>query len=273
MEKKDTILIISDLVSIGNLSATAMLPILTYSGLSTYNLPTSLVSNNFGYGKYDILDTTEYMMNTLNVWKELNFKIDAIATGFIPSQSQARMIKAFCKKQARQHSLIFVDPVMADAGQMYSGLDKNVIDIMRSMLEVADLCYPNYTEACYLTDTPFRKEGVSRAEAELMAQKLHQLGAKSVLITSITIDNKPSVIGYNHFTNEYFVFNYEEVPIQFSGTGDIFSAILISHLMKDEPLRESTKAAIDGVYKLIVLNKDAKDPYLGLPLEKYLNIL
>jgi pyridoxine kinase len=43
--------------------------------------------------------------------------------------------------------------------------------------------------------------------------------------------------------------------------------------MKGDSLKKSTKLAMNGVYNLITLNKDAADPYMGLPLEKYLNIL
>ena len=57
------------------------------------------------------------------------------------------------------------------------------------------------------------------------------------------------------------------------GTGDIFSAILIGHLLDGEELIPSTQKAIDGVYKLIDLNKDNKDKNRGIPLEKYLGVL
>lgn len=37
---------------------------------------------------------------------------------------------------------------------------------MREMISVADLCYPNYTEACYLTGMEYNEDGVSRKEAK-----------------------------------------------------------------------------------------------------------
>jgi pyridoxine kinase len=271
--KNKNILIISDMVGLGNLSITAMLPIFSYMGYSTYNLPTSLVSNNFGYGKYKMLDTTDYLKGAINAWDKLGFSFSAIATGFIPSEAQAQVIARFCKKQAKNGARIFVDPVMADGGELYHGLPKNIVKHMRDMLKGADLCYPKYTEACLLTDEPFREGGLSHDEAIEMTDKLRKLGPKSVLITSIIIDGRPSVIGYNHLNGEYFIVNYEEIPITFSGTGDVFSATLIGHIMKGDSLKKSTKLAMNGVYNLITLNKDAADPYMGLPLEKYLNIL
>jgi pyridoxine kinase len=53
----------------------------------------------------------------------------------------------------------------------------------------------------------------------------------------------------------------------------MFSAILIGHLLNDESLKDAIQAAMDGVYKLIDLNKDNDDKNRGIPLEQYLNIL
>ena len=46
---------------------------MSYLKYETYNLPTAIVSNTLDYGKFDILDTTQYMKNTLGVWKALDF--------------------------------------------------------------------------------------------------------------------------------------------------------------------------------------------------------
>ena len=73
---------------------------LSYLKYETYNLPTAIVSNTLDYGKFDILDTTQYMKNTLGVWKALDFQFDAISTGFIVSKEQTQMITDFCSENA-----------------------------------------------------------------------------------------------------------------------------------------------------------------------------
>lgn len=75
----------------------AMLPVLTYMGCHVCNLPTALVSNTLDYGKFRILETTDYMRDTLAVWQELDFQFDAISTGFVVSEQQAKLIADFCK--------------------------------------------------------------------------------------------------------------------------------------------------------------------------------
>lgn len=268
------ILIINDLCSYGKVSTTAMLPILSYMGVPTGILPTSLVSNTFDYGKYSMMETTEFIEGALKSWHAFSFGFDAIATGFIPSRKQADLISRYCKEEATKGTTIFVDPIMGDEGQLYKGMTANVlVGAMREMISVADLCYPNYTEACYLTGTEYKDSGVSKEEAGKLLDGLHAIGSKSVLITSIDIDGQPSVAGYNHTTGKYFYLPFTEIPVHFPGTGDIFSAILIGHLMNGDSLTVSTRKAMDGVYNLIDLNKDNPDKNRGIYLEKFLNIL
>jgi len=110
-------------------------------------------------------------------------------------------------------------------------------------------------------------------EAYSLLDHLRKIGAKSALITSIPVDGKPAVVGYNHMDDTYFRLGYDEIPVHFPGTGDIFSAILIGHLLDDKPLTVATQKAMDGVYELILRNKDNADKNRGIPLEQYLNIL
>ncbi len=272
MSKKQ-ILLINDMAGYGKVATAAMLPILSYFGHPTYNLPTALVSNTLDYGEFNILDTTDYIMGVFPVWKKLGFHFDAIATGFIASERQADIVSKYCQEQAEQGTTIYVDPIMGDEGKLYNGVTPATINSMREMLSVAHLCYPNYTEACYLTGHEYDEKGVSKEEAMNLLNELRKIGSKSVLITSIPVDGQPSVAGYNHMTEEYFLLPYQEIPVHFPGTGDMFSAILIGHLLNGELLTESTQKAMDGVYKLIDLNKENKDKNRGIPLENYLNIL
>ena len=98
MAKK--VLLINDLAGYGKVALSAMLPVLSYLKYETYNLPTAIVSNTLDYGKFDILDTTQYMKNTLGVWKALDFQFDAISTGFIVSKEQTQMITDYCSENA-----------------------------------------------------------------------------------------------------------------------------------------------------------------------------
>jgi len=269
--KKKQILLINDMAGYGKVATAAMLPVLSYMGHPTYNLPTALVSNTLDYGKFNILETTDYIRGVFPVWRELGFSFDAIATGFMASVKQARMISDYCREQAAKDTVIFVDPIMGDEGKLYNGVTMEAVESMREMLSVAHLTYPNHTEACYLTGETYHPDGVSEQEARRILDKLRNLGSKSALITSIHVEGEPSVVGYNHVSGEYFRLSYTEIPVHFPGTGDIFSAVLIGRLLGGDTLKASTRRAMDAVYKLIDLNKDNDDKNCGIPLEKFLD--
>lgn len=267
------ILLINDMCGYGKVATAAMLPILSYMGNSVYNLPTALVSNTLDYGKFNILETTDYITGVFPVWRELGFSFDAIATGFIASERQAGIVADYCREEAAKGIRIFVDPIMGDEGKLYNGVTPSTINSMREMVSVAHLIFPNYTEACYLTDTPYNNKGIAREEAFALVDKLRELGSLSVLITSTLVDGQHCVIGYNHEDEEYFLLPYEEVPVHFPGTGDIFSAIVDGHLLNGDSLQQSAQIAIDTLHKWIEANKENKDKNRGIPLERHLGDL
>ena len=59
----------------------------------------------------------------------------------------------------------------------------------------------------------------------------------------------------------------------FHGTGDIFSAVLIGHLLNGEPLKQSTRKAMDTVFRMIDRNRDLDDKNRGIPIEKCLDLI
>lgn len=273
MNKK--ILLINDLAGYGKVALSAMIPVLSHMKYETYNLPTAIVSNTLDYGKFDILDTTEYMKNTLNVWEQLGFTFDAISTGFIVSQEQTEIITQFCEEKSADGSLVFTDPIMGDDGKLYNGVTGDTVALMRKLISVADYITPNYTEAAYLADMPYHEEGAALDEFHAMINTLRELGAKSVVITSAKIKGgeAKSVIGYDDREDAYFRTDFEEIPVRFPGTGDVFSSVFIGKIMDGCSLREATNKAMQVVRKMIEINLDNADKYKGIPLETCLGVI
>ena len=269
--KRKQILLVNDMAGHSKVGMGAMIPVLSYMGHPTFNLPTALVSNTFDYGKFAVMDTTAYIRQTLQVWKELGFSYDAICTGWMYGSEQAQLVADYCREQAENGVTVFVDPVLGDGGRLYNGMAEDHVELMRRMVSVAHLAMPNYTEACYLAGDDCAADGLTWPEACRLIDKLRQIGAKSVLITSCRIDGESSVAAYNHYSGEYFHLEYDEIPGIFHGTGDLFAAILMGSLLGGKPLKESTRLAMDVVYKLIWLNRDMEDKNRGILIEKYLD--
>jgi pyridoxine kinase len=252
-------------------------------GHSTYNLPTALVSNTLDYGHFNVLETTDYMRGAIPVWRQLGFRFDAVCTGLMFSEEQARLVSAYCRQLHCEGTTVFVDPIMGDGGRLYNGMTQRQVELMREMVGVADLTFPNYTEACYLSGMTYKPEGMSWQEACEVCDRIVALGAQSVLITSACVDGSKCVVGrrsgeslgFRQHISEgpYFRIDYEEIPKAFHGTGDIFSAVLIGHLMNGDPLRDSTLAAMTVVSRLIERNMSQQDVCLCIPIERCLDLL
>lgn len=273
MTEKSKILIISDMCGYGKVAAAVQMPIFSYMGHDVFNLPTMLISNTFPYGKYAIMESTSYIEEALTKWNELGFRFDAITTGFMASEHQAQLVAQYCREQAAMGTAVYVDPVMGDYGRLYGGADEGTIRCMREMISVAHLCFPNYTEACLLTGVEYKESGITADEAYALVNKLRRIGSLSVIITSCIVEGQHAVVGYNHFTAEYFLLPYEEIPVQFPGTGDIFSSIIVGRLQDGDSLRHATRTSMDILRNWIDINKDNKDKNRGIPIERHLSDL
>lgn len=270
---KKQILLINDVAGNSKVGMGAMIPVLSYMGFPTFNLPTALVSNTFDYGRFALQDTTDFIRQTLPVWKELGFSHDAICTGCMFTDEQVHLVADYCREQRQHGTLVFVDPVMGDGGRLYNGMTMKQVELMRQMVSVADLTFPNYTEAALLTGMTFRPEGLTWDEARQLLDVVRQIGARSVLVTSCRCEGRNCVVGYNAEKNDYFRLEYEEIPGIFHGTGDLFAAILIGRLLNGQSLHESTRYTMDKVYQLISLNRNMADKNRGILIEQFLTLL
>ena len=266
------ILLVQDMTGYGKVAMAAIMPVLSHMGHHIYTLPTAIVSNTLDYGQFVIHEMTDYMRQTLQVWKNLGFTFEAISTGFIVSEEQAALVSELCRESAAKGCTVFVDPVMGDEGKLYNGVTEATVAHMRAMTAVADYVMPNYTEAAYLAGAPIQ-DGLTRAEANVLVDRLRALGAKSVLITSAKVDGADCVVGYDHDKGEHFLLPFEMVPVFFSGTGDLFSGILTGSVLDGMPLQQAIRKAMDAIRVMILRHKDNEDHYVGIPIETCLDVL
>ena len=266
------VLLINDMCGYGKVALAAMIPIVTHAGHITTNLPTCVVSNNLELGKFSILDTTEHIRNTFDVYDQLHFEFDAISTGFIVSEEQAKLIASYCNKKKQTGTLIFVDPIMGDEGKLYNGVGELTINNMKELVRIADVIVPNYTEAVYLTGGQYQ-QSITPHEAQQLIDALRNLGTKSVIVTSTNVSGQDSVIGFDHKSQHYFTLPYEVVPVRIPGTGDIFSAVLVSDVMNGSSLEAATQRAMNVVRTLVVRYQNIPEKCYGIPIEECLEVI
>ena len=267
------VLLISDLAGYSTVAMSAMLSVLSHFGFRMSNIPTALVSNNFAYGRFAMLDTTDYMRDTMQVWDGLGFYFDAIATGIVISEEQVKLVLDYCSRAKNKGTLIFTDPVMGDDGTLYNGVSQKTIGYMRKLIGTADYIVPNYTEACYLTGYPYRKESISADESRKLVDGLRSYCRGSIVITSCCVDGQKSVVGYDAAKEQYISLPYDEVPVAFPGTGDIFASVFLGRLLNGTDFQSAVASAMKVVSALIMENQSQKDKLSGISLETGLSII
>ena len=147
------VLLINDYIEHGASNMNVLEPILRALGYPVSGLLTAVMSHSFEYGDYDYFPLTEHLRRTLPLWEKQGFTFAAVATGFIDSLGsleQFALLRGALPKWRAQGSFILVDPVMGDNGALYPTLPRELVTEMRTLLPVADIITPNWTEAALL---------------------------------------------------------------------------------------------------------------------------
>lgn len=264
------IIMISDLPGYGKVALSTQIPIFAKMGFEQYFLPTALVSNTLNYGKFEILTTTDYLKKSFEIWKELGFEFDSANIGFLGEYEQIAVIEELLAyyRSKNPNFIASLDPIMADEGKLYNGIYEDTIEGMRELSHLSDYITPNWTESCFLTGKDYQ-ETTTREYAGLICEKLHKRCKTNVVITSVPLDGEATIAVYEDEKLHWV--DYEEVDVQMTGTGDIFSAVTLGNVLNGNSLRASVKKAAEVVRELLLKNKDIEDTFVGIPIEKHLD--
>ena len=267
MSKK--ILTIQDISCYGSCSITVALPILSSLGVETAILPSAVLSTHTsGFENFTVLDLTDEMPKIISHWIKEEIKFDAIYTGYIGDVRQFDYILECKDKLLKQDGLFIVDPAMADHGKLYPALSDDIIYGMIKICSKADYIIPNITEACFLTDIPYTTK-LSKNYIDGLLEKLIELGAKNVILTSVLADNKIGATFYNRKNKITILKDIQKKS--YHGTGDIFSSVVIGYLLNNNSIEVVLDKATDFIIDCINATKDDPEHNYGVKFEDILN--
>ena len=236
--------VINDLSGFGRCALNVTVPVMSAMGIRVLPVPTAVLSNHTGFSDYYFRDLTDGMEEYLAAWEKLGLSYDGIYTGFLGSETQVDIISEFIKKNRKENTLLFVDPVMGDDGAIYPTYTHGLVKRMKNLIHEADIITPNLTEACLLADCDF--EEMKQAETDkLFALALHltQLGAGSAVITGIYREDKVSNVVCDGVSGKMFETSSKCVAGQFCGTGDLFSSLVFGYVMQGKNLKKAVARA------------------------------
>ena len=252
------IAVINDFSGFGRCSIAVALPILSVVKLQCCQLPTSIFSNHPGFPSYFFEDYTSRMVPYMQEWKKLDLHFNGICSGFLGSKEQIEIVKKFFKEFKTEETQIIVDPVMGDYGKPYPTYTEEMCGEMKKLVEFADILTPNVTEACVLTDTPY-KEKWKIEEIQEMAEKIHKMGPKKIAITGIVQGRFIANFCYEEGQQPKVLRTHKE-GTQRSGTGDIFASIIAADAVNGVPFYKSVKKASNFIKKCIIRSQELNIP-------------
>ncbi|KAL8825303.1 MAG: hypothetical protein Q9191_004499 [Dirinaria sp. TL-2023a] len=208
-------------------------------GCDVAALNTVHFSNHTGYKQFKgTKASTEDILEIYNGLKQSYLTdFDMMLSGYAPSAEAVDAIGSIgrdlkLKASTKTGSFFWVlDPVMGDEGRLY--VSDAVVPAYKALLRDADLILPNQFEAELLSGTTIDSLK-TLGEAITKLHKTHRL--PHIVVTSVRFDpSSPtiSVVGSTMRADgspRLFKVDVPAIDCFFSGTGDMFAALILVHL-------------------------------------------
>ena len=243
---------IHDLSGFGRASLTAIIPILSNMGVQVCPFPTAILSSNTGgFTDFSFLDLTEFMKDYMNHWKKIDINFDCIYSGFLGSEKQVDTILDFVKNFKNSSNIFVVDPVMGDNGKLYPTINDKIVEKMKDLVKKADIITPNLTEATYLLGKTY-DNNINENEIKKILVELSNMGPSIVVITSVLdASDNIYVFAYDKIKEEFWKTGCKYIPVEFPGTGDTFTSVLIGSLLTGSSLPQALDRCVQFMTKAI----------------------
>lgn len=266
------ILTIQDISCVGQCSLTVALPILSACGMETCILPSAVLSTHTaGFSGFTVRDLTDDIPGIRAHWAKEGIRFSAIYTGYLGSTEQIEMVQEIFDTLLEENGVKIVDPAMADNGQLYPAFNMEYVEAMKGLCFGADILLPNITEACFLTDTPYR-ETYDRAYIDELLSKMEAAGAKTVILTGVSYrEGNTGVVVYEKGAYSYY--EHEKIAKGCHGTGDVYASAFVGAYLNGKTAYEAAKIAADYTVQCIKNTQGDPDHWYGVKFETALKDL
>lgn len=166
-----------------------------------------------------------------------DFQIAAVKIGMLGTVEAVRAVAAFLRRN--QYAQVVLDPVL----QSSSGMDllsREGFDLLREkLIALTAVMTPNIDEAAALTGLPV----TTPVEMKAAALKLHEMGAKNVIITGGHLEEPVDLLSMSGGRKVKLFRGKKIIGRSTHGTGCAFSAALACNLALGRNLPDATAAA------------------------------
>lgn len=267
----EQVLVINDMPGVAKVAGMSNLPILEAAQFEVALLPTLILSTHtLGYSGLVKHYLNESFDEILNHWYDLDIQFKGTLTGYFADSKQITTTINYLESLDYTMPVI-IDPIMADFGQLYDGFSADFPEKFQKLVKYADVIVPNLTEACLITDYPY-SDDLGPEDYPKIAQKLCDLGAKNVVLTSVfqNEDRRDQETGYYLYSEdtEPFYHMHEKEDVWFKGVGDISVSLITAYYLLGDSVKDAVIKSSDYIEKALrhSLTVD-RDPKLGIYFE------
>ena len=261
---------IQDISCLGRCSLTVALPVLAVMGVECAVIPTAVLSTHTIFPDFTCRDLTGELLPIARHWRSQKVRLGAIGSRQLASPGPGGERGRGVVPPPGGGNLHVVGRAIADHGRLYKPFAPDFPRHMKKVCARADVLLPNLTEACLLTDTPYREEPDEPFVRELL-KKLSALAPRVVLTGVSFTPEKLGAMSYDRNTGRYFSYFNERIPASFHGTGDIFTATVLGGMMQGRALEKAVALAVDFVLECIRCTRaDPEASWYGVEFEKAL---
>ncbi|HPY90437.1 MAG TPA: pyridoxamine kinase [Lentisphaeria bacterium] len=266
-----------DLSGFGRGSLASIIPALSVMGIQVCSIPTAILSTHSGgFDDYVFHDLTPIMLDFAAHWKRLGLTFDCIYSGFLGSPDQAAIVSRIIDDFRRPETLVVIDPVMGDNGELYISVKPEMVEQMRRLTAKADIITPNITEAALLLNKK-PQETMSLAESKDWLLELAALGPRTVIITSVpevSTEGLVTTVAYERESQNFWKVPARHLPCFYPGTGDLFASVMVGALLQGESLPIAIERSVQFIIHCIQASRCYDYPNRnGVLLEKCLHLL
>ncbi|MGE4547958.1 MAG: pyridoxamine kinase [Intestinibacillus sp.] len=240
MQKK--VLALHDLSGFGRSSLVPIIGVLSAMGHQCVPVPTAVFSTHTAIPGYAVRDLTEDLLPWIEQYEGLGLEFEAVYSGFLGTVKQIGCISQAILRLRAPNSVVLVDPVMGDNGEIYQTYTPEMCARMGDLCRLADVITPNVTEAAILLGRDVGDTPGSPAEAEDWARALEQkYGAKVVLTGLSQGGGTVGVLCCEEGQTAFF--EHARIARYYPGTGDIFASVLLGGLLRGKTLADAAARA------------------------------
>ncbi|AMV60933.1 pyridoxine kinase [Pediococcus damnosus LMG 28219] len=260
-------LLIEDLSTVGSVSMSIAVPIVTLFDEQPAILPSVLLSTHTGgYGQPATVSMEAAIPKFYQHWEKAAVHFNNFLIGYLGNSNQVYH-EVDNLLRINLPSLLVLDPAFADHGKLYSRMPTEVVEDYLQLSQKADVFLPNLTEACLLLHRQIPEQLTKANLTDILNELTQKSEVIKLAITGIECDDQIGTVFMSHQKIKYV--SSKKITGDYFGTGDLFSSLVFGFILNKESFETALTLANQWTTEAVVdtIKRTSRDSRMGVRLQ------